>query len=71
MNSLDEMMGYLISTNQVDETFGLKPKCPICGEPLEKNNDPDYPYICPNCNKEFNESLTEYKEEYTKKYRRW
>ena len=41
MPNLDDLMEYLIVTNQVDETFGLKPTCPSCGEPLENNDDGD------------------------------
>ena len=51
MPNLDDLMEYLIVTNQVDETFGLKPTCPSCGEPLEKSGDLEYPYYCPSCGK--------------------
>lgn len=68
---LDKLIEYLVVTNQVDENFGLKPTCPFCYEPLDKNDDPEYPLYCPKCNKEFTENLTEYKESgYKKSYRR-
>ena len=71
MNRLDDLIEYLVVTNQVDENFGLKPICPLCHEPLEKQDDIEYPFYCPSCKKEFNESLREYKEiEYKKTYRR-
>jgi predicted amidophosphoribosyltransferase len=59
MPNLDDLMEYLIVTNQVDETFGLKPTCPSCGEPLEKSGDIEYPYYCPNCGKKFDDNLNE------------
>ena len=63
MNDLDELIDYLVATDQVDECFGLKETCPICYKPLDKTNDPEYPYYCKKCNKYFNKNLTETKEE--------
>ena len=70
MNKLDDFMEYLYVTGQVDENFGLKPTCPSCGQPLEKTNNPEYPYYCPSCGKKFDENLNEKEQGYTKR-RTW
>ena len=66
-NNLDDFMGYMITNGLVDETFSLKPTCPLCGEPLEKSGDYEYPYYCPNCEKQFDENLNKKEEGYTKR----
>lgn len=60
MKDLDDLIEYLIVTDQVDENFALKPTCPFCYNPLDKTDDEEFPYYCPKCNKKFNKNLTEY-----------
>ncbi len=46
---LDKFIEYMMVTDQLDDTFGLKEKCPSCGKELQKSNDRAFPYYCPNC----------------------
>ena len=57
--NVDDLMEYLYSTNQVDNTFGLKETCPVCGKELETTNDYAFPYYCPNCDMFINKNKTE------------
>lgn len=45
----NDLIEYLYVTDQLDNTFGLKEKCPECHSYLEETNDNAYPYYCPNC----------------------
>ncbi|MBQ6538794.1 MAG: hypothetical protein IJL76_00760 [Bacilli bacterium] len=56
---IDKLIEYMYATDQLDDNFGLKEKCPVCGKELEKSNDRDYPYYCPNCDMVVNKNKTE------------
>jgi len=56
---LDKFIEYLVVTDQVDETFALKEKCPECNTTLEKTDDNAYPFYCPNCKMFINKNKTE------------
>ena len=46
---LDDLIECMYATNQLDDTFGLKEDCPVCGEKLESTGDSAFPYYCPDC----------------------
>ena len=46
---IDKFIEYLVVTGQVDENFGLKEECPICGNLMDNVSDDAFPYYCPNC----------------------
>ncbi len=48
---LDKFIEYLVVTGQVDDNFGLKETCPICGNLMDNVDDDAFPYYCPVCNK--------------------
>ena len=56
---LDKFIEYMYVTDQLDDTFGLKEKCPVCGKELEKSGDSSFPYYCPNCEMLINKNKTE------------
>lgn len=56
---LDKFIEYLYVTNQINDQFELKEKCPNCFTPLEEVDDNAYPYYCPKCNIFINKEKTE------------
>lgn len=56
--NLDDFMGYMITNGKVDDSFGLIPDCPECGDTLIKTDNRDYPYYCSNCKKFFSKDLS-------------
>ena len=59
----DELLSYLIATDEIDDFLGYEPKCPYCKIKLNKkkkvNND-NVIYYCNNCKRGFNKELTKY-----------
>lgn len=56
---VDDLIECMYATNKLDNNFGLKEECPVCGKELEKTNDSAFPYYCPNCEIEINKNKTE------------
>ena len=55
---IDKFIEYLVVTNQVDENFSLKEKCPICSSTMDEVDDEAFPYYCPVCCKFISEDKT-------------
>ena len=56
---LDKLIEYLYTTDQINDQFGLKEKCPSCNTPLEETDDNAFPYYCPKCKMFINKDKTE------------
>ena len=55
---LDKYIEYLFVTDQLDNNFNIKEKCPKCKNDLMKVDDNAYPFFCPKCNIFFNKKKT-------------
>lgn len=64
----DDLLNYLIATDELDDFLGYEPICPICGNKLikiiyDKMDDKRPKYHCNNCEISYFENLKDYIEE--------
>ena len=62
----DDFFKFLVATDEVDDFLGYEPKCPVCGNKLDKIDINNLKYYCNVCKKSYSEDLKEYKDEKNK-----